>query len=186
MDGNFVPNITLGPGTIKALRPLTRLPFDVHLMIENPDRYLKEFVDAGSDLIIPHIEASPDIFATVRSIHSLGKRAGVAISPDTSTSTLRDVASSVELILVMSVYPGFGGQKFLNKSVARLAEVREILNEVGSNAAIAIDGGVTPDTVTQAVRSGASNLIAGTAVFHGASSVRENISALRQAAMQSD
>lgn len=185
MDGNFVPNITLGPGTVKALRALTNLNFDVHLMIQEPDRYLKAFADAGADLLIPHIEASPDIVATVRSIHSLGKQAGVAVSPDTSIGALRDVVANVELILVMSVYPGYSGQIFLEKSLGRVGEVRELLAEVNSDASIGIDGGITPDTIIGAVRSGATNLVAATAIYRGSGSIRENISALRQAVLES-
>ena len=182
MDGNFVPNITLGPGTVRAIRPLTRLPFDIHLMILQPDRYLQDFADAGADLIIPHIEASPDIVATVSSIHKLGKQAGVAISPDTKVDSLRAVVNEVELILVMSVYPGRGGQPFLEKSFSRIEDVRKLLAEEHSEAVIGVDGGITPDTVTRAAHSGATNLIAGTAIYRTRDTIREAIAELRQAA----
>jgi len=182
MDGNFVPNLTLGPDTIRAIRPLTGLPFDVHLMILDPDRYLKDFAEAGADVIIPHIEASSDIMATVRAIHNLGKQAGVAISPDTEISKLRDVAPTVDLILIMSVYPGRSGQKFLEGSLSRIAEVRELLTEVNPGANIAIDGGISPKTVARAVDAGASNLVAATAIYRTGATIKANISALRQAA----
>ncbi len=185
MDGNFVSNITFGPGTISAIRPLTQLSFDVHLMIHDPDRYLQDFAEAGADTIIAHIEASPDIVATVRSIHKLGKQAGVAISPDTRIDLLRNVVASVDLILVMSVYPGRSGQKFLEKSFARIEEVRRLLSEENPEAVIAIDGGVTPDTVTRAVNSGATNLIAATAIYCTGGTIHDAISQLRLAAERS-
>ncbi len=183
MDGHFVPNITMGPVVVRSLRPITALPFDVHLMISDPDRYLEAFAEAGSNLLIPHIEAARDIRKTVGAIHKLGLEAGVAISPDTPISALREVAADVELILVMSVYPGFAGQAFLEGSIARVREGRALLDEVNPQASVGIDGGIDSANVGAAVKAGADNLVAAKAIFQAGLPVNEAIAQLRAAAL---
>jgi ribulose-phosphate 3-epimerase len=182
MDGHFVPNITMGPVVIKAIRRVTDLPFDVHLMISNPDQYLEAFATAGSNVLIPHIEVCPDARRTIAAIRDLGLEAGIAISPDTPVGSLRNVAPDVKLVLVMSVYPGFSGQSFLEKSVRRVREVRELLDQTGSHAGIGIDGGVDESNVGRAVAAGATNLVAASAIYRQDLRIDEALTRLRVAA----
>lgn len=182
MDGNFVPNITMGPVVIEAIRRVTDLPFDVHLMIANPDQYLEAFAKAGSSRLIPHIEACPDARKTVAAIHALDLEAGIAINPDTQVEALREVAPHVELVLVMSVYPGFSGQQFLESSVSRVREVKMLLDEIGSRAQIGIDGGVDEDNIGRVVAAGASNLVAASAIYRKDLRIDEALQRLREAA----
>jgi ribulose-phosphate 3-epimerase len=182
MDGHFVPNISLGPVVIESVRKITPLPFDVHLMISDPDRYLEAFAKAGSNLIIAHIEASPNIGATVDAIHQLGCEAGVAVSPDTHIDALRTIAPRIELILIMSVYPGFSGQKFIEGSIDRVRQTREMLNACNSDAMIALDGGVDVHNIGRAVAAGADNLIAATSIYRAGIPISDAIHQLRHAA----
>ena len=164
MDGHFVPNITFGPGLIKALKPHSNLFFDVHLMIENPDKYIAEFADAGADMIVVHQEACTHLHRTIQSIHALGKKAGVALNPATSLSTLEYILPDLDMVLLMSVNPGFGGQKFIN-IVPKLERLMEMCKEQGVSPLIQVDGGITPETAPLVVNAGANVLVAGSAVF---------------------
>lgn len=164
MDGHFVPNITFGPGLVKALRPHSNLFFDVHLMIENPDQYIGEFANAGADMIVVHAEACTHLHRTIQSIHALGKKAGVALNPATSLSVLDYILPDLDMVLLMSVNPGFGGQKFIN-IVPKLERLMEMCNALGISPLIQVDGGITPETAPLVVNAGANVLVAGSAVF---------------------
>jgi len=164
MDGHFVPNITFGPGVIKALRPHSNLFFDVHLMIENPDKYIQDFADSGADMIVVHAEACTHLHRTIQSIHATGKKAGVALNPATSLSVLDYILPEVDMVLLMSVNPGFGGQKFIN-IVPKLERLMELCKAQGVSPLIQVDGGITPDTAPLVVNAGANVLVAGSAVF---------------------
>jgi ribulose-phosphate 3-epimerase len=183
MDGHFVPNITIGPPVVASLRKATALPLDVHLMIENPDLYIPAFVDAGADWISVHQEACIHLHRTLDHIRSLGANAGVVINPATPVQMLEDVLHMVDHVLVMSVNPGFGGQKFIPLAldkVRKLAMMRTVHN---ANFRIEIDGGIGPDTITDAVRAGVEILVAGNAVF-GKGSPRENTQKLLKLAAE--
>ena len=181
MDGHFVPNITIGPDVVKALRPHTRKPFDVHLMIAPCDPYLEAFAKAGADLITVHVEAGPHVHRSLQAIRALGKKAGVTLNPGTSEATVEHVIDLVDLILVMSVNPGFGGQSFIPAAVEKVARLRAMAG--GRPIDIEVDGGVTPETAPKIVRAGANVLVAGSAVFKGgADAYRANIAAIRNAA----
>ncbi|HLH93371.1 MAG TPA: ribulose-phosphate 3-epimerase [Xanthobacteraceae bacterium] len=182
MDGHFVPNISIGPDIVKALRPHTRKTFDVHLMIAPADPYLEAFAKAGSDIITVHVEAGPHIHRSLQAIRALGKKAGVTLNPGTPASTLEPVIDLVDLILVMSVNPGFGGQKFIATAVEKVAQLRALAG--GRPIDIEVDGGITPETAPVVTRAGANVLVAGSAVFKGgtAESYRANIAAIRDAA----
>ena len=181
MDGHFVPNITIGPDVVKALRPHTRKPFDVHLMIAPCDPYLEAFAKAGADLITVHVEAGPHVHRSLQAIRALGKKAGVTLNPGTSEATVEHVIDLVDLILVMSVNPGFGGQSFISGAVEKVARLRAMAG--GRPIDIEVDGGVTPETAPKLVRAGANVLVAGSAVFKGgAAAYRTNIAAIRNAA----
>ena len=179
MDGHFVPNITIGPLVVKALRPITKLPLDVHLMIENPEFYLKDFSKAGADIITVHQEATPHLHRTIQQIHDLGIKAGVSINPSTSVRTLDEIICDVDLILVMSVNPGFGGQSYIHSCTNKIRKVREMLDERGVSADLEVDGGVNVDTVCEVISAGANAFVAGSAIFNDRNSVAENVSALR-------
>jgi ribulose-phosphate 3-epimerase len=181
MDGHFVPNITIGPDMVKALRPHTKKLFDVHLMIAPCDPYLEAFAKAGADLITVHVEAGPHVHRSLQAIRALGKKAGVTLNPGTSEATVEHVIDLVDLILVMSVNPGFGGQSFIEGSVEKVARLRAMA--AGRPIDIEVDGGVTPETAPAIVRAGANVLVAGSAVFKGGpSAYRANIAAIRHAA----
>ena len=180
MDGHFVPNITIGPMIVKALRPVTKLPLDVHLMIENPELYIEDFSKAGADIITVHQEATPHLHSTIQQIHDLGIRAGVSINPSTSVSTLDEIICEVDLVLVMSVNPGFGGQSYIHSCTSKIRKVRTMLENCGSSADLEVDGGVNVDTVKEVIGAGANAFVAGSAIFNDKSSVAENVSALRE------
>ena len=182
MDGHFVPNITIGPIIVRALRPVTSLPLDVHLMIEKPDRYLADFARAGADCLTVHVETCPHLHRTVQQIKELGVKAGVTLNPATSLSTLEEILPEVDLVLIMSVNPGYGGQAYIPGSTVKIARLRRMLDDIGSRAELEIDGGVNTDTIAEIVGAGATMLVAGSAVFNGHASVAENIRQLRQAA----
>ena len=182
MDGHFVPNLTIGPGVVKALRPHSKLPFDVHLMIAPVDPYVPEFAAAGADLITVHPEAGPHLHRTIQLIKSLGKKAGVALNPGTPAEAARPVIGEVDLILVMSVNPGFGGQSFIKSQLDKLRALRAMIAESGRPIALEVDGGINEETAAAAVAAGADLLVAGTAVFSGGSGrYAENIRRLRGA-----
>ncbi len=180
MDGRFVPNITLGPAVVKAVRRATTLPVDVHLMIVEPERYIEQFAAAGADVISVHIEASVHLQRTLAEIRRLGKRAGVVLNPHTPEEHLRYVLGDVDLILVMSVNPGFGGQAFLPEILPKLAGLRRMIDEAGLDVDLEVDGGVSPETARSVVDAGARVLVAGSAVF-GEEDRGAAISAIRTA-----
>jgi ribulose-phosphate 3-epimerase len=168
MDGHFVPNITIGPPVVRAIRRVAARPLDVHLMIEEPDRYIEDFVAAGASMVSVHIEAVPHLHRTVHFIKNLGARAGVVLNPSTPAGLLEEIAHDLDFVLVMSVNPGFGGQAFIRESLQKLRRVREVLARAGSSAPIEIDGGIDPSNVAEVVAAGASILVAGHAIFGGA------------------
>jgi len=182
MDGHFVPNITIGPDIVKALRPHSRKPFDVHLMISPCDPYLEAFAKAGADRITVHVEAGPHIHRSLQAVRALGKKAGVTLNPGTSESTIEHVIDLVDLILVMSVNPGFGGQAFIPGAVEKVARLRALAG--GRPIDIEVDGGITPETAPLVARAGANVLVAGSAVFKGGKPENycNNIAAIRNAA----
>jgi ribulose-phosphate 3-epimerase len=182
MDGHFVPNITIGPDVVKALRPHTKKVFDVHLMIAPCDPYLEAFAKAGSDIITVHVESGPHVHRSLQAIRALGKKAGVTLNPGTPESTIEHVIDLVDLILVMSVNPGFGGQAFIPAAIEKVARLRAMAG--GRPIDIEVDGGITPETAPKIVRAGANVLVAGSAVFKGGNpdAYRTNIAAIRNAA----
>jgi ribulose-phosphate 3-epimerase len=185
MDGRFVPNITIGPPIVKALRHVTKLRFDVHLMIVEPEKYIDAFADAGADTIMIHSEATPHLHRGLQHIRSKGKRAGVVLNPGTPTDALDYVIGLVDQVLVMSVNPGFGGQKFLPRSVERIAHLARLRRELGLNFRIEVDGGIAHDTVASVVEAGAEMLVAGSAIFQKgktAANAREFLEIARAAA----
>ncbi len=181
MDGRFVPNITFGPLIVQAVRAATALPLDVHLMIEEPERYLAAFAQAGATTLTVHVEATRHLHRTVQQIVDLGCRAGVALNPATPIETVREVAPFVDLVLVMSVNPGFGGQRFIETATSKLRRMRRLLDEFNPTCDLEVDGGIGPDNVRDVVRNGANVIVAGSAVFNDHGSVVENLRALRAA-----
>ena len=180
MDGHFVPNITLGPDVVKALRPHATIPFDVHLMISPADPYLEAFRAAGADLISVHPEAGPHLNRTLKRIRELGARAGVVFNPSTDPSVIQWMMEDVDLILVMSINPGFGGQTFMHSQLAKITALRAMIEATGRDIPLEVDGGVTPETAKLCRAAGATALVAGTAVFRGgAQHYAANIAALR-------
>ena len=180
MDGHFVPNITIGPVVVKALRPHTRKPFDVHLMIAPVDPFLDAFAEAGADVITVHPEAGPHLHRTVQHIKSLGKKAGVSLNPATPAKMLDYVLEDLDLVLVMSVNPGFGGQKFIPSQLRKIEAIANRIAKENLTVELEVDGGIDPATARQAVDAGATALVAGTAVFRGGpAAYSDNIKALR-------
>jgi ribulose-phosphate 3-epimerase len=180
MDGHFVPNLTIGPGVVKAIRQATKKPLDVHLMISPADPYLAAFAEAGADRLTVHVEAGPHVYRSLQEINALGKRAGVTLNPATPVAAVADVLDIVDLVLVMSVNPGFAGQEFIPGAVSRVAQIREMIG--GRPVHLEVDGGVSPANAGALVRAGADVLVAGSSVFHGAAGYAQNITALRRAA----
>jgi ribulose-phosphate 3-epimerase len=180
MDGHFVPNLTIGPAVVKALRRHTSKPFDVHLMISPIDPFLDAFAEAGADIITVHPEAGPHLHRTVQRIKALGKKAGVSLNPATPEDVLDYVLEDIDLVLVMSVNPGFGGQKFISSQLRKIEAIGERIVQLGVKVELEVDGGIDADTAVQAVGAGATALVAGTAVFRdGPSNYATNIKALR-------
>ena len=180
MDGHFVPNITIGPGVVKALRPHTQKPFDVHLMISPVDLFLDAFADAGADTITVHPEAGPHLHRTIQRIKGLGKKAGVSLNPATPAKALDYVLGDIDLVLVMSVNPGFGGQKFITSQLRKIEAIANRIAKEKLDVRLEVDGGVDADTAPQAVNAGANVLVAGTAAFRGGpAAYAGNIKALR-------
>lgn len=167
MDGHFVPNLTIGPTVIKSVRSSSKLPFDVHLMISNPDQYIKDYADAGADIITVHAEAVVHLHRTLQSIKSTGKKCGVSIVPYTPASVLHDVMDVVDLILVMTVNPGFGNQSFIASQIAKIHTLRAMIDETGRTVDLEVDGGINPETAKQVISAGADVLVAGSAIFKG-------------------
>lgn len=180
MDGAFVPNISFGAPILAAAKQVSSLYMDVHLMIEQPERYLRDFAEAGADGLTVHVEATPHIHRAIQQIKELGKKAGVTLNPGTPLETLKPVLADVDLVLIMSVNPGFGGQKFIQHSLERVRTVRTWLDELGSQAELQVDGGVTAANARALVEAGANNLVAGSAVF-GPQGAAEGLAQLRAA-----
>ena len=180
MDGVLVPNITFGPQMLKAIRPYTTLPLDVHLMITEPIRYIKQFAQSGADYITVHYEACKDLKATLNAIKSEGVKVGLSISPDTPASVVAPYVNDCDMILVMSVYPGFGGQKFIEGSLEKIKEISEYVKESGKDIRIEVDGGINMSTASLVKQAGADTLVAGSAVFN-APSPKEMIKSLKNA-----
>lgn len=184
MDGHFVPNLTMGPLVVAALRPLaneTGCILDVHLMIEAPDALIPAFVQAGADMVTVHVEACRHLHRTIHHIKELGCRAGVALNPATPLAWLAEILPDVDLALIMSVNPGFGGQGYIPGSTAKIRRLRQMLDAIGSDAWLEVDGGIKPDNAAEAAGAGADVLVAGSAIFGGPHSVAENVAAFRQA-----
>jgi ribulose-phosphate 3-epimerase len=181
MDGHFVPNITIGPPVVRAIKRIATRPLDVHLMIEKPDRYLDDFVAAGASMISVHVEAAPHLHRTIAYIRTLGVKAGAVLNPSTPASMLADIARDLDFVLVMSVNPGFGGQSFIPHSLEKVRRVRAVLDAAGSAAEIEIDGGIDMGNAAEVVAAGATILVAGNAIF-GAPDPEEATRALRAAA----
>ena len=179
MDGHFVPNLTVGPLVVEALRKVTKLPLDCHLMITNPDAYIGEFADAGADYLTVHVEACPHLHRTVQAIKERGMKAGVTLNPATSLMTLEEIVGDVDLVLIMSVNPGFGGQKFIPGALTKLAEVRRRIDASGRDIRLEVDGGVKVDNIGQIAKAGADTFVAGSAIF-GEKDYRGVIDAMRR------
>ena len=180
MDGHFVPNLTIGPGAVKALRPHTTKPFDVHLMISPVDPFLDVFAEAGADIITVHPEAGPHLHRTVQRVKALGKKAGVSLNPATPAKALDYVLEEIDLVLVMSVNPGFGGQKFISSQLRKIEAIANRVAKESLDVIVEVDGGIDPETAPQAIAAGATALVAGTAAFRGGpSAYAGNIKALR-------
>lgn len=181
MDGHFVPNITIGPPVVAAIRKVTKLPLDVHLMIESPDKYIPEFARAGSDIITVHAEACVHLHRTVHFIKEQGKMAGVSLNPSTPLCLLDNIIEDIDLVLLMTVNPGFGGQKFIKTMLPKIAEMRKILDKKGLKVELMVDGGVTLDNIYDISRAGADSFVAGSAVF-GSSDYKKTIEEMKRLA----
>jgi ribulose-phosphate 3-epimerase len=181
MDGHFVPNITIGAPVVAAIRPLTSLPLDVHLMIEHPERYISEFVRAGADIVTVHVEASPHLQNTIGLIKELGAKAGVSLNPPTPLSAVDEFIHHVDLVLIMSVNPGFGGQSFIPETLPRIENMRKILDARGLSAELEVDGGINADNAPDIVKAGADVLVAGNSVFRAEDGIRQALQRLREA-----
>ena len=180
MDGHFVPNLTIGPIIVSGIRPWTELPLDVHLMIEEPDRLIPDFAKAGANILTVHPEACRHLHRVIYQIKDLGVRAGISLNPGTPASVLEPVISDVDLVLVMTVNPGFGGQKYIHSVTSKIAKVRQMLDEVGSGAELEVDGGINAETAAKAVEAGARVLVAGSAVFNDRDTVARSIARIRE------
>ena len=178
MDGHFVPNITLGPNVVKSLRKDVDMVFDAHLMIENPDNYIKEFADAGCDIIVVHQEACTHLHRTIQNIKSHGVKAGVALNPATPIETIKYVLEDVDMVLLMSVNPGFGGQSYIPVVTKKIKELRALIDEMGLDIDIEVDGGVKPSNISEVVNAGANVIVAGSAIFN-AGDIDEAVKSLR-------
>lgn len=181
MDGHFVPNMSFGPMVIRSLRQYTSLPFDVHLMVQNPDLLLGDFAEAGADIITVHVETTPHLHRTLQQISDLGCRAGVTINPATPIETLAEVLPMVQQVLIMSVNPGFGGQRFIENSYSKLTRMRALLEAHNPECDLEVDGGIGVGNIKHVVASGANVLVVGSAVYNDKGTVAENLAALRAA-----
>ena len=179
MDGHFVPNITLGPGIVKSLRRDVNMVFDTHLMIENPDNYIKDFVDAGSDLIVVHVEACRHLHRTIQSIKSHNVKAGVALNPATPIESIKHVLEDVDMVLIMTVNPGFGGQSFIEGMIDKIKELKQIIDEKNLKVDIQVDGGIKPSNIHQVVEAGANVIVAGSAIFNS-ENIEETVRLMRK------
>jgi len=180
MDGHFVPNITVGPLVVAAIRPYTNLPLDVHLMIESPEKYIQQFVQAGANIITVHVEVCPHLHRVVESIKELGVKAGVSLNPSTPLAAVDEVLSALDLVLLMSVNPGFGGQQFIEGTVGKIARLRRRLDELGLAAELEVDGGINAEIAPIVAKAGAQVLVAGAAVFNKKESVSQALGRIRE------
>ncbi|MFE1244554.1 ribulose-phosphate 3-epimerase [Fictibacillus sp. NPDC058756] len=178
MDGHFVPNITMGPLVLKAIRPLTELPLDVHLMIENPDSYIEEFAEAGADIITVHVEAATHLHRTIQLIKAKGVKAGVVLNPATPVDAIKHIIHDIDMVLLMTVNPGFGGQSFIQNVVPKIREVSELVQTHGLNVEIEVDGGVNAETAPLCIEAGANVLVAGSAIY-GKKDLKDAINSIR-------
>jgi ribulose-phosphate 3-epimerase len=178
MDGHFVPNITMGPLVLKAIRPLTELPLDVHLMIENPDSYIEEFAEAGADIITVHVEAATHLHRTIQLIKAKGVKAGVVLNPATPVDAIKHIIHDIDMVLLMTVNPGFGGQSFIQNVVPKIKEVSELVQTHGLNVEIEVDGGVNAETAPLCIEAGANVLVAGSAIY-GKKDLKDAICVIR-------
>ncbi len=181
MDGHFVPNITIGAPVVASIRPVTSLPLDVHLMIEHPERYISDFVKAGADIITVHVEASSHLLGTIRLIKELGVRAGVSLNPATPLSAVDEFIHHVDLVLIMSVNPGFGGQSFIPETLPRIANMRKIIDSRKPGVELEVDGGINADNAPDIVEAGADVLVAGNSVFGAEDGISQALQRLREA-----
>lgn len=179
MDGHYVPNITIGPAVVKALRPHSSKPFDVHLMIAPADPFIDAFVEAGADFLSIHPDAGPHVHRSLQAIRARGAKPGLVLNPGTPAATIEPVIDLLDLVLVMSVNPGFGGQSFIDSQLRKIEALRKLIDQTGRDIVLEVDGGVNPQTAPLCISAGASALVAGSAVFKGAGSLSENIAALR-------
>ena len=179
MDGHFVPNITLGPAIVKSLRRDVNMVFDTHLMIENPDDYIKDFVDAGSDLIVVHAEACRHLHRTIQNIKSYNVKVGVALNPATSIESIKHIIEDVDMVLIMTVNPGFGGQSFIESMLEKIKELKQLIDDKNLNVDIQVDGGIKPDNIHKVVEAGANIIVAGSAIFNS-ENIEETVSLMRK------
>lgn len=186
MDGHFVPNITAGPVIVAAIRPHTRLPLDVHLMIESPEKYIQQFAQAGANIITVHVEVCPHLHRVVESIKELGVKAGVSLNPSTPLTAVDEVLPALDLVLLMSVNPGFGGQQFIESTVGKITRLRRCLDELGLAAELEVDGGINAEIAPRVARAGARVLVAGAAVFNKKESVSQALGRIRKSLRRLD
>jgi ribulose-phosphate 3-epimerase len=179
MDGQFVSNITIGPGVVKSIRNVTKLPFDVHLMISQPEKYIDDFISAGSDIITVHVESTNHLHGALQSIKRKDIKAGVALNPSTPITSVENVISDIDMITVMTVNPGFGGQKFIESLLPKIKNTRDLIEKEGYDLELEVDGGINPENAKSVVEAGAHIMVAGSAVFKGEGTVAENISKLK-------
>ena len=184
MDGHFVPNITIGPPVVRCLRRVTDLPLDVHLMISDPMKYAPAFAEAGADILKVHVENNPHLHRVLQSIRDLGVRPAVVLNPATPAVAISEVLQDVEMVLVMTVNPGFGGQEFIESTLGKIAQIRAMLDAVGSQADIEVDGGIDPQTAERVAAAGANVLVAGTSIFQAPEGIKAAIKAIREAAQR--
>jgi ribulose-phosphate 3-epimerase len=180
MDGHFVPNLSMGPGIVKACKKATNRPLDVHLMIEKPERYLDKFAAAGATFITVHIETCPEMNKTLASIRDLGCKAGITLNPATDASTIKPYLNNVDLVLVMSVNPGFGGQSFMPEVLPKIGQIRKMLDDINPDVAIEVDGGIKPETIQQTYDQGARIFVAGSAIFKHPQGIQSGINSLTE------
>lgn len=179
MDGHFVPNITLGPAIVKSLRKDVNMVFDTHLMIENPDNYIKDFVDAGSDIIVVHVEACRHLHRTIQNIKSYNVKAGVALNPATPIESIKHILQDVDMVLIMTVNPGFGGQSFIENTIDKIKELKKIIDEKNLKVDIQVDGGIKPSNIHKVVEAGANIIVAGSAIFNS-EDIEETVMLMRK------
>jgi ribulose-phosphate 3-epimerase len=184
MDGHFVPNITVGPSVVRCLRRVTKLPLDIHLMISDPMKYVPAFAEAGADILKVHVENSPHLHRVLQSIRDLGVRPAVVLNPATPATTISEVLTDVEMVLVMTVEPGFGGQTFIEGTLNKITQIRAMLDAVGSQADIEVDGGIDSQTAGRVAAAGANVLVAGTSIFQAPEGIKAAIKAIREAAQR--